>query len=494
MAPESPGAATGCSSHDADASLRRLVALGALVVALVAVLAAPASAHASLLSTDPSNGGVYDTPPKAITLRFNEGGRGLARRHPRLHQRPRARRQREPRTPERAAERGHVVVAEARPTAPTSSRGGSSRPTRTRSRAPTRSRSGSKATLSDKNAQERGRVAAGDDGRQPHRRRRVRHRPRRPVRGRSRCSSAASCSSPAVWPRGTRRPPRAGGWCGAVDRGVGHHRARHRARGRVRAPGSRSATCSTPTVFRDVLDTRYGHVALVRLALLVLAIPLLRVLLHRRPAAEHPLARGGGSSPRSWSAPASRSRPASPATRPPASRPGSRSRPTSCTWRRMACWLGGLVLLCVAVLPRRNVDELRKVLPRYSALALGAIVALVVSGGYQAWRQVGSIDELKSTDYGRLLIAKLVAFAALIVAAAFSREVVNRRFRDLPARRRRARHRRRPGARRRRRSRDRIGGTVRGDAGAGRRAASGRRSTTTATTTTGTTTPRTRRR
>ena len=98
----------------------------------------------------------------------------------------------------------------------------------------------------------------------------------------------------------------------------------------------------------------------------------------------------------------------------------------------MACWLGGLVVLCIAVLPRRNVDELRAVLPRYSALALGAIVALVVSGAYQAWRQVGSFDELKSTDYGRLLIAKLVAFAALIVAAAFSREVVNRRFRTYP--------------------------------------------------------------
>jgi copper transport protein len=96
----------------------------------------------------------------------------------------------------------------------------------------------------------------------------------------------------------------------------------------------------------------------------------------------------------------------------------------------MACWLGGLVVLFVAVLPRRDVDELRVVLPRYSALALGAIVALVVSGGYQAWRQVGSLDALKTTDYGRLLIAKLLVFAALIVAAAFSREIVNRRFRE----------------------------------------------------------------
>jgi copper transport protein len=52
---------------------RRLAAFGALVVALVVLLAAPASAHATLLSTDPSNGGVYDKPPSAVTLRFNEG-------------------------------------------------------------------------------------------------------------------------------------------------------------------------------------------------------------------------------------------------------------------------------------------------------------------------------------------------------------------------------------------------------------------------------------
>ena len=71
-------------------------------------------------------------------------------------------------------------------------------------------------------------------------------------------------------------------------------------------------------------------------------------------------------------------------------------------------------------------------LPALLRVALGAIVALSSPGAYQAWRQVGSINELKSTDYGRLLIAKLVVFAALIVAAAFSREVVNRRFRDLP--------------------------------------------------------------
>ena len=53
-----------------------------------------------------------------------------------------------------------------------------------------------------------------------------------------------------------------------------------------------------------------------------------------------------------------------------------------------------------------------------------------VTGAFQACRQVGSIDALKDTDYGRMLIVKLIVFAALIVAAAFSREVINRQFRS----------------------------------------------------------------
>ena len=98
----------------------------------------------------------------------------------------------------------------------------------------------------------------------------------------------------------------------------------------------------------------------------------------------------------------------------------------------MACWLGGLVMLLAVVLPRTDPAELRQGINRYSALALGSIVALVVTGGFQAWRQVGSFNALRDTDYGKLLIVKLVVFAALIVAAAFSREVVNRRFRMPP--------------------------------------------------------------
>jgi copper transport protein len=95
----------------------------------------------------------------------------------------------------------------------------------------------------------------------------------------------------------------------------------------------------------------------------------------------------------------------------------------------MACWLGGLVVMFAVVMPRKDADEMRSVLVRFSGLALACVVALVVTGAFQGYRQVGSINALKDTDYGRILIVKVVVFAALIVAAAFSREVVNRQFR-----------------------------------------------------------------
>ena len=102
----------------------------------------------------------------------------------------------------------------------------------------------------------------------------------------------------------------------------------------------------------------------------------------------------------------------------------------------MACWLGGLVVLCVAVLPRqrRSTSCAHGAAARFSALALGCVVRARVTGGFQAWRQVGSLDALQGHRLRPLLIVKLVVFAALIVAAAFSREIVNRRFRDRPTR------------------------------------------------------------
>ena len=56
----------------------------------------------------------------------------------------------------------------------------------------------------------------------------------------------------------------------------------------------------------------------------------------------------------------------------------------------------------------------------------GCIIALVVTGAFQTWRQVGNLDALRTTDFGRILVVKLVLVALVIVFAAFSREVVLR--------------------------------------------------------------------
>jgi copper transport protein len=100
----------------------------------------------------------------------------------------------------------------------------------------------------------------------------------------------------------------------------------------------------------------------------------------------------------------------------------------------VAVWLGGLVVLFAAFLPRADGEQLRVTLPRYSQLALASVGVIVVTGVFQSWRQVGSLSALRDTDFGRLLVVKLLLVGVLVVTAAFSREVVNRTFRPRTAR------------------------------------------------------------
>lgn len=81
-------------------------------------------------------------------------------------------------------------------------------------------------------------------------------------------------------------------------------------------------------------------------------------------------------------------------------------------------WLGGLVGLALTLrdLAERG-DAAAVVLARFSGLAAGVLVALVAAGTLLAWRIVGSWDALVSTGYGRLLLVK-VAFALVAVAIA----------------------------------------------------------------------------
>ncbi|MEO7371107.1 MAG: copper resistance protein CopC, partial [Ilumatobacteraceae bacterium] len=82
----------------------------------------------------------------------------------------------------------------------------------------------------------------------------------------------------------------------------------------------------------------------------------------------------------------------------------------------MTVWLGGLAMLVVAFK-----DLERDGAERFSKFALFAVVGIVVTGTIQGFRQIGSLDGLTGTSYGKLLIWKLIAVAATLGLAAVAR-------------------------------------------------------------------------
>ncbi|MGP4011155.1 copper resistance CopC/CopD family protein [Streptomyces sp. 4N124] len=88
----------------------------------------------------------------------------------------------------------------------------------------------------------------------------------------------------------------------------------------------------------------------------------------------------------------------------------------------VALWLGGLAAL-VGVLFRTPEGEPApaEAVTRFSRLAFAAVVALVVTGLYQSWRLMGSLDALVSTRFGTLLLLKTAVVVAMLGAAAYSR-------------------------------------------------------------------------
>lgn len=86
-----------------------------------------------------------------------------------------------------------------------------------------------------------------------------------------------------------------------------------------------------------------------------------------------------------------------------------------------ACvWLGGLVMMAV-LLRRSDTAILKTLLPNWSRFAAVSILVLVVSGSFTAWRQVREFGALTSTEYGRLLLIKIVLVVAMVLLGAGGR-------------------------------------------------------------------------
>lgn len=98
----------------------------------------------------------------------------------------------------------------------------------------------------------------------------------------------------------------------------------------------------------------------------------------------------------------------------------------------MGVWIGGLVTLVVILRPSgvgpvgAGSAEAPAAVHRFSSIAAASVVILIGTGSYQSWRQLGSWAAFVSTDYGRLLLAKLGVVAVLLGAAGLSRRWVTR--------------------------------------------------------------------
>ncbi|HEY2766096.1 MAG TPA: CopD family protein [Pseudonocardiaceae bacterium] len=93
----------------------------------------------------------------------------------------------------------------------------------------------------------------------------------------------------------------------------------------------------------------------------------------------------------------------------------------------VSLWIGGLAVLLLGVLPRRRPEELAAVVPRYSKLAFGSVLAIVAAGTVLSWGLVGSWAKLIGTGYGQLLILKIAIFAVVLIAGMASKRWVDRR-------------------------------------------------------------------
>jgi copper transport protein len=87
-----------------------------------------------------------------------------------------------------------------------------------------------------------------------------------------------------------------------------------------------------------------------------------------------------------------------------------------------AVWLGGLAWLAYVV-PRATHDDGERLAAarRFSATALLAVAVLAVSGVGRAVTELGTVDDLWTTSYGRTLLVKTAIFATVVAVGATNR-------------------------------------------------------------------------
>ncbi len=197
----------------------------------------------------------------------------------------------------------------------------------------------------------------------------------------------------------------------------------------------------SPSLFDEVLHTRFGEVTGLRVVLLVVLVPVLFGIggwPSTRDATDRQRARW-------WIAPGAvlfLLVLSTPGLSGHASTTGNATAGMALDLGHLAAasfWLGGLVVLAAILLPGMPAEERppqpMTVARRFSPYAVGAVAVVVTTGVLQSVRQVGSIYALLHTAYGLTLVAKVSLVAVMIAVGAVSRRLVVGRWTFGPRRR-----------------------------------------------------------
>jgi putative copper export protein len=85
----------------------------------------------------------------------------------------------------------------------------------------------------------------------------------------------------------------------------------------------------------------------------------------------------------------------------------------------VSTWVGGIATLALLATVHRRLTPHAgtvwgQIWPRFSILALTAVGCMVVSGSWLTWKYVGSIGDLFTTEFGRLLLLKVSLVATMV--------------------------------------------------------------------------------
>jgi copper transport protein len=190
-----------------------------------------------------------------------------------------------------------------------------------------------------------------------------------------------------------------------------------------------------PVLWSAVVHTRFGEVALVRAGLLVLAVPALLVLaggLRRLgPRVQWALLWSGAVIGLALLATPGQSGHASTGGAVAVGIPADLVHLIS-----VSLWVGALAVLALVFLPGLpepdRPSDPRRVAMRVSGLAFAGVSGIVVSGIVLAVRQVTSWSGLVGTTFGRLLLVKAGVVALVIALGAYARRRLHGRWLALP--------------------------------------------------------------